>query len=82
MSTIKPYANEADSIAIGELTVENREDRLELYGSLQLTRDKEGLALARELKSLVDAALEVLESEDLPDRITIDPPDEVDNPFQ
>jgi hypothetical protein len=82
MSTIKPYANEADSIAIGELTIENREDRLELYGSLQLTRDKEGLALARELKSLVDAALEVLESEDLPDRIEIDPPDEVDNPFQ
>jgi hypothetical protein len=81
MSTIKPYANEADSITIGELTVENREDRLELYGSVQLTRDKEGLALARELKSLVDAALEVLESEDLPDRIEIDPPDEVDNPF-
>lgn len=82
MSTIKPYANEADSITIGELTVENREDRLELYGSLQLTRDKEGLALARELKSLLDAALEVLESEDLPDRIEIDPPDEVDNPFR
>lgn len=82
MSTIKPYANEADSITIGELTVENREDRLELYGSLQLTRDKEGLALARELKALVEATLEVLESEDLPDRIEIDPPDEVDNPFQ
>jgi hypothetical protein len=82
MSTIKPYANEADSITIGELTVENRMDRLEIYGSLQLTRDKEGLVLARELKLLVDAALEVLESEDLPDRIAIDPPDEVDNPFQ
>jgi hypothetical protein len=82
MSTIKPYANEADSITIGELTVENRLDRLELYGSLQLTRDKEGLALARELKSLVDDALTLLESEDLPDRIVIDPTDEVDNPFQ
>lgn len=78
---IKPYANEADSLILGELTVENRLDRLELYGSLQITRDKEGLALARELKSLVDAALEVLESEDLPDHIPRDPTDEVDNPF-
>ena len=82
MSTIKPYANEADSITIGELTVENREDRLELYGSLQITRDKQGLAVARELKSLLDATLQVLESEDLPDHIATNPTDEVDNPFR
>lgn len=82
MSTIKPYANEADSVTIGDLTVENRLDRLELYGSLALTRDKQGLDLALELKSLLDAIVKVLESEELPDRIEIDPPDEVDNPFQ
>lgn len=82
MSMIKPYANEADALSIGDLTVENRLDRIELYGSLQITRDKEGLALARELKSLLDSALEVLESEDLPDRIPLDPTDEVDNPFK
>lgn len=82
MSIIEPYANEADSITLGDLTVENRLDRIELYGSLQITRDKEGLALARDLKSLLDATLKVLESEDLPDRIPLDPTDEVDNPFK
>lgn len=82
MSPIQPYANEADSIILGDLTIENRLDRIELYGSLQLTRDKEGLALARELKSLLDATLAVLESEPLPDRIPLDPTDEVDNPFK
>ncbi len=82
MSTLQPFANEADSITIGDLTIENRLDRLELYGSVQITRDKEGLALAQELKALLDATLQILESEDLPDQVSIEPTDEVDNPFK
>ncbi len=82
MSPIQPFANEADSITIGDLTIENRLDRLEIYGSIQITRDKEGLALAQELKSLLDATLQVLESEELPDQVPIEPNDEVDNPFK
>lgn len=82
MSTLQPFANEADSITIGDLTIENRLDRLELYGSVQITRDKEGLALAQELKALLDATLQILESEDLPDQVPIEPTDEVDNPFK
>ena len=82
MSPIQAFANETDSITIGDLTIENRLDRLEIYGSVQITRDKEGLALAQELKSLLDAALQVLESEDLPDQVPLAPTDEVDNPFK
>ena len=82
MSTLQPFANEADSITIGDITIENRLDRLELYGSVQITRDKEGLALAQELKALLDATLQILESEDLPDQVPIEPTDEVDNPFK
>lgn len=82
MSTLQPFANEADSITIGDLTIENRLDRLELYGSVQITRDKEGLALAQELKALLDATLQILESEDLPEQVPIEPTDEVDNPFK
>jgi hypothetical protein len=81
ISTIKPFENEADSIDIGELTVENRLDRIELYGSAQITRDKAGLKLAQELKALIDAAVAKLQAEDLPDHIPIEPPDSVDNPF-
>ena len=34
---LKPFADDAASISIGELTVENGTDRIALYGSLDLT---------------------------------------------
>lgn len=82
MTTIKPFQNEAESIAIDDLTVENRLDRVELYGSLQITKDKAGLQLARELKQLIDATVSTLEAEkNLPAHVAITPPNNVDNPF-
>jgi hypothetical protein len=82
--TIAPFANEAESLGIGDLTIENRTDRLSIYGSMDLTRDKAGLEHARTLKAVLDKVVQVLESEkDLPDRIAPpDTPDEVPNPFQ
>ena len=50
MSSIKPYQNEEESLAIGELTVENRLDRVSVYGSIDLTKDKAGLQQAKALK--------------------------------
>lgn len=44
MTKLTPFADDAASIPIGELTVENGTDRIALYGSLDLTRDKQGLA--------------------------------------
>lgn len=81
MSIIKPYDNEEESAAIGDLTIENRLDCISLYGSLEITRDKPGLALAREIKALIDAAVAVLESGPLPDQREIAPVKKVDNPF-
>jgi hypothetical protein len=82
MQTIKPYANEEESLAIDELTIENREDRISLYGSVQLTRDRQGLERARQLKALLDAVVTALESDaDLPERISIRPAEQVKNPF-
>jgi len=78
---IKPFQNEKDSISIGELTVENRLDRIELYGSLQLTRDKQGLALAKQLQDLVEQTIKAMQAEDLPDQIETAPTDKVENPF-
>ena len=57
MATIKPFANDSDSIGIGGLTVENGTDQIAVYGNLDITRDKAGLAAARKLKALVDAAV-------------------------
>lgn len=83
MKTIKPFANESDSVGIAGLTVENRTDRVSLYGSLDLTRDKDGLTNARALRDLLDRVVTALEADKaLPDRIP--PPqatDSVDNPF-
>lgn len=81
--TLQPFQNESQSIGIGELTIENRLDQLELYGSLSITRDQAGLALARRLKGVLDAALAHLEAAtDLPEKIATRPGDSVDNPFK
>ena len=83
MPKINPFQNEEESIQIGELTIENRLDRIELYGSLHITKDKAGLRLARSLKELVDSALKALEQErSLPDKIKIVPTDTTENPFK
>ena len=83
MTTLNPFSNEADSIMIDDLTVENRLDRLELYGSAQITRDKAGLKLAEELKELIDATVAALRADkNLPDHIPIAPTEKVNNPFK
>lgn len=82
-TTLQPFQNESQSVSIGELTIENRVDQVELYGSLAITRDKAGLQRARELKAVVDATLAQLEAAtDLPEQIELRPTDSVDNPFK
>ena len=82
MADIQPFQNEEESLSIGELTVENRLDRLSLYGSLQITKDKAGLKQALELKALIDAAVAALQAAKLPEHITVTPAERVDNPFK
>ena len=62
---------------------ENGRERVAIYGSLDLTRDKAGLKLARELKAVLDAAVRRLEAaHDLPDAVPApEPPTSVQNPF-
>ncbi len=83
MPTFTPFADDAASLGIGELTLENGRDRVALYGSLDLTRDKAGLMLARELKAVLDAVVQRLEAaNDLPDRVPApEAPTTVRNPF-
>ena len=77
-----PYKNEADCITIGEdLNIENRADRVSIFGSLDLTLDKEGLKAAKELKAIIDLTVATLEKENLPDHIAIAERDTVKNPF-
>ena len=84
MMSIKPFENEEESLSIGDLTVENRTDRVELYGRVHLTRDKQGLAKARQMKELIDGVLAVLEKVEhsLPDEVVLtNKPRPARNPF-
>ena len=79
------FKNESEALTIGELSIENRLDRVSLYGSIDLTHDAEGLALALRLKGILDGVVSVLEGDKaagvLPDKITVAATDEVENPF-
>lgn len=59
----KPYANESDVLRIGDLEIENRIDRVSLTGDAVLTKDQVGLAMAKELQSLVGRIVKALEAE-------------------
>ncbi|MGZ8288029.1 MAG: hypothetical protein ACXW2U_00280 [Telluria sp.] len=80
-SGFDPYANEADVLRIGGLVIENRIDRITLAGDIDLTADRAGLALARELHALLATIVGKLEAAELP--ASLPPPDvkTVDNPF-
>ena len=78
---MRVYQNESETVDIGKLTIENRTDRVTIYGSLDVTRDQAGLAAAKELKATVDAIVAFLEGENLPEHITLKAPSEIKNPF-
>jgi len=79
---ISPFQNESETIQIGDLTVENRVDRVSIYGSIDITRDKEGLENLRQLKAILDLIAVELERTELPDKIAVVEPETVKNPFE
>lgn len=82
MNHFKPFADDAASLGIGGITIENGRDRLVIYGNVEVTRDKAGLAIAEELKRVIDAAIAELKTGDLPAAIEPDlSPKIVRNPF-
>ena len=60
---MKPYADDSAASSVGDMKIENGRDRIAFYGSLDLTRDKAGLALARDLQTALDGIIKALESD-------------------
>ena len=82
MTALKPFADDAASLQLGGLTVENGTLRIALYGNLEITRDKAGLSLARQMRALLDQVVATLETGSLPDRVPPPvKPTTVKNPF-
>ena len=76
------YANEADVLRIGDLEIENRVDRVTLTGDVVFTRDKAGLALAKDLLTLMRSVVKALEDDkQLPDVVKLKEAKTVKNPF-
>ena len=79
---INPYANEEDVIHIGELDIENRLDRISMHGSVDITKDQQGLEHAFALKRQIDTIVEYLKKQVLPNKIIIENvAKDISNPF-
>ena len=71
MKLPEPFADDSASASIEELTIENGTDKISLYGSLDITRDKAGLVLARELTAYLARIVSTLQADtNLPDKIS------------
>lgn len=77
-----PFANESDVLMIGNLTIENRVDRVTLSGDIDLTSDQAGLAHARQLQQLLGDIVGRLEAQSLPARMAAPVVKTVKNPFE
>lgn len=79
-----PFQNESDCFEIGGITIENRLDRVSIFGSTEITKDLAGLEQALMLKRLIDGVINELKRErgNLPEHIETITAEIVDNPFK
>lgn len=78
----KAFENGTESHSIHDLTLENQEDRVNIYGNLQITKDQQGLAAAKALQAYLNDIVKTLEqSSDLPENVTTQVEGEIENPF-
>lgn len=85
---IEPFANNHQSMQIGELVIENQEDKIIIYGDLDLYLDDSGHKQAQQLHELTSKILKAFEKPTDNNKKTLtskeknDRPDEdIDNPF-
>jgi hypothetical protein len=64
------YENDTDGFTTGELQIKNGTDTIRVEGTLEITKDRQGLEAALKLKRAVDAAIDALKRDrNLPDSI-------------
>ena len=69
-----PFKNESEVLTLGDFSVENRLDRVSLFGSLDLTLDQEGQRKAKTLLALLQNVVTAMEAQPLPERLSVDTP--------
>lgn len=85
---IDPFANDHQSMQIGQLIIENQQDKIIIYGDLDLTLDTIGRQQAQQLHDLTSKIIQVFDKKaDLVDDDTMKEAkieknkENVDNPF-
>ncbi|MDR7040652.1 MULTISPECIES: hypothetical protein [Methylobacterium] len=79
-----PFSDDTMVQTIGALSIENGTARIAVHGQIEITRDRAGLAQARDLKRAVDAIVRALAAADLPDSVGdegAEPTSTLRNPF-
>lgn len=59
---IDPFANDHQSMQIGELVIENQTDKIIIYGDIDLTLDATGYEQAQQLHELTSKILQAFEN--------------------
>ena len=82
MSKFVTFKNDAQSIQIGGITIENGSDSLKIYGQHNFDFSQAGLADLKLLAQIVNAGVDALEdATGLPKTLEIKPPSRKPNPF-
>jgi hypothetical protein len=83
MTLPSPFADDSHSASIDTLPLENGRDRIAVYGNLDITRDKAGLTIAKQLADYLAKIIEVLQADPkLPEQLQPpEPSNLVQNPF-
>ncbi|MEN6671021.1 hypothetical protein AAJP47_11660 [Psychrobacter sp. B38] len=62
---IEPFANNHQSMQIGELVIENQQDKIIMYGDIELTLDAAGYQQAQQLQQLTTRIVQAFETNSL-----------------
>ena len=85
---IDPFANNHQSMQIGELVIENQQDKITIYGDIDLMLDASGYQQAQQLHELTTKVMQAFDkgapySSDAPESKKNDDQQDkkIDNPF-
>ncbi|WP_367109266.1 hypothetical protein [uncultured Psychrobacter sp.] len=85
---IEPFANNHQSMQVGELIIENQEDKIIIYGDLDLYFNDLGYQQAKKLHELTTKIMQAFENVDENNKKTLSSKeksdrsdDSIDNPF-
>ncbi|WP_199506906.1 MULTISPECIES: hypothetical protein [unclassified Psychrobacter] len=62
---IDPFANNHQSMQVGNLVIENQTDKVTIYGDIDITRDEAGREAIEALHQLTSAILNALDTQNL-----------------